>query len=239
VQGDKSTLARIGPALSQYDKAVWMAALDVAKEQSLDMNRPLQTSLRELGRRIGLAAFSGRDLEWIRASLARLSEGTVEAVFSNGTHAAGKLIRSASFHPTGIAIEFDAQFISVALAFDKQFKLDVDRRIRLRTDLAKWLYDFASTHTKPKPLELDYLRLLCGFDATTSKFPSRIEAALKEIVAAAPDMLASHPIQRGSRKSDGWTLTLVRGDEKPSYVSAKDFSQAPSHARSRRGGVAL
>ena len=216
-----------------------MAALDVAKEQSIDMNRPMQTSLRELGRRIGLAAFSGRDLEWIRASLARLSEGNVEAVFSNGTHAAGKLIRSASFHPTGIAIEFDAQFISVALAFDKQFKLDVDRRILLRTDLARWLYDFASTHTKPKPLELDYLRLLCGFDATTSKFPSRIEAALKEIVSAAPEMLASHPIQRGSRKSDGWTLTLVRGDEKPSYVSAKDFSQAPSHARSRRGGVAL
>ncbi|MCP3891361.1 MAG: hypothetical protein GY702_21220, partial [Desulfobulbaceae bacterium] len=56
------------------------------------------------------------------------------------------------------------------------------QRRRLRTDLAKWLHGFYSSHRAPYPIKVSTLKLLCGSSyGRLSDFRSKLRRALDEL----------------------------------------------------------
>jgi hypothetical protein len=229
---EKYPVACTGPLLSQRDKAVWLAIIDIAKEDNADLLLPVDASLGEIARRMNLASTGGSSLNWIKESIQRLIHCEVEASFETGAPATGRLLASSLTVGQRHRVVFDAPFLEAALTRDKQFKVDFVRRSRLSSNVAIWLHDYLSTHSKAEPLDIDYLRGFCGYLGDQSKFPGILTKAMKDLVSATPTTLvASFKIAKGTRDSNRWKLEYVKGVEKVSYISPKKANS--------RGGVVL
>lgn len=229
---EKYPVACTGPMLSQRDKAVWLAIIDIAKDSKADLLLPLDVSLGEIARRMNLASTGGGSLNWIKESIQRLIHCEVEATFETGAPATGRLLASSLIAGQRHRVVFDAPFLEAALTRDKQFKVDFVRRAGLSSNVAIWLHDYLSTHSKAEPLDIDYLRGFCGYGGDQSQFPGIVAKAMTSLVSALPStLIASFKMAKGKRDSNLWKLEYVRGTEKVSYISPK------KHAK--RGGVVL
>jgi hypothetical protein len=236
--GINLTLA--GPWPRMRDKAVWEIAIEMAKA-SPDAGSPIPVNLSEFAKRLGYVDKGGATLDWIWASLLRLSHCRVEfdSPSATGPRLAGKLLLSARKMGARMEIEIDPAFLPRLLGEDFQFFIDRERRARLSTALARWLHDFLSTHsTQSRPFGLPYLRGLCGYGASKRRFPADLDRALAELVLVAPEILASYSFDKATRSSDRWTLALVCGVEKRRFEQPAPNLGAGSKFGGR-GGVAL
>lgn len=226
---EKYPLACTGPLLSQRDKAVWLAVIDIAKDRKADLLSPVDAPLGEIARRMKLESTGGSSLNWIKESLQRLIHCEVEATFETGPPATGRLLASSLIAKQRHQIVFDAPFLEAALTRDKQFHVDIDRRAGLSSNVAIWLHDYLSTHSKAEPLDLEYLRVFCGYGADQSQFPGVLAKAMTELVSAKPEtLIASFNIAKGTRDSNHWKLEYARGSEKVSFMPPKQLGAKPS-----------
>lgn len=229
---EKYPVACTGPMLSQRDKAVWLAIIDIAKDSKADLLLPVDASLGDIARRMNLASTGGSSLNWIKESIQRLIHCEVEATFETGAPATGRLLASSLIAGQRHRVVFDAPFLEAALTRDKQFKVDFVRRAGLSSNVAIWLHDYLSTHSKAEPLDIDYLRGFCGYGGNQSQFPGILAKAMTSLVSALPStLIASFKMAKGKRDSNLWKLEYVRGTEKVSYISPKK--------QAKRGGVVL
>lgn len=233
-----------GGRLRMRDKAVWEAAMQVAKESG-DAGRDIPVSLSDLARRMGLQNPNGATLAWIWASLERLARTNVEVTLHGQVHA-GRMLESATSDGRAHTIRVDLAWTIAILEQDFQFKLNSARRHMLSGSLAKWLHDFVSTHASyDRKLTIGYLRDLCGFDGQSRRFPSLLDAALLELSTTAPELIAGHTVKKIGRSSDKWELDIKRGQESPSFCKPKARATlsgpcvAPSNGRSPRKWLAL
>lgn len=235
-------LTLLGPWPRMRDKAVWEIALEMAKE-SANPARPMPVNLSEFASRLGYSDKGGQTLEWIWASLRRLSfcHVALDSPASSGPRLTGNLLLAARESARRKEIEVDSTFASRLLGEDFQFAINRTRRAMLSTALAQWLHDFLSTHsTQGRPFDLPYLRSLCGYGLDHRRFPADLEKALAHLAVKAPEILASYSFEKGSRSSDGWSVALVCGPEKRRFEQPKPAPKPSAAPRpSGRGGVAL
>jgi hypothetical protein len=245
----KYALACKGPLLSQRDKAVWLATIDIAKAKKADLNLAVDVPLVEIARRLYLKSEGGSSLDWINESLQRLVHCEVEATLEVGPPAFGRLIQSSFMAAERHRIVFDAPFLEAALSRDKQFEVNLARRADLPSNMVIWLHDYLSTHSKAEELDVGYLRVLSGYAGEQSRFARILANAMAEIVAATPKTLvASFQIAKGTRDSNLWKLKYVKGTDTASFVLPKqaaphqNASAKKSHVNKpikRSGGVVL
>ena len=226
-----------GARLGMRDKAVWEAAMQVAKESG-DAGQDIPVHLSDLARRMGLRDANGAALAGIWGSLERLANAHVEVELQGQVHA-GKMLESATKNGRARSIRVDLGWSTAILEQDYQFKLDAARRAKLSGSLAQWLHDFISTHDSySRKLTIGYLRDLCGFEGQARRFPSLLNAALAELAAKAPELVAGHSVKKVGRSSCKWELAILRGPEAPAFCKPK-ARVAPRHGRSQHKGVAL
>lgn len=209
-----------GPRLSMRDKAAWEAAMQVAKECE-DASQDIPISLADLARRMGAQEANGAAYASIRASLDRLAQTDVEVTLNGRVHA-GKLLAMAQVKGRACFIRLDLPLSLAILEDDFQFKINSVRRRSLNSSLAQWLHDFVSTHSAyGGKLTVAYLRELCGFEGQAKRFPSLLSAALLELAAKAPELVAGHAFNKVGQSSDKWELNIQRGSEAPSFSRPK------------------
>ena len=226
-----------GDRLGMRDKAAWEAAMQVAKESG-DASQDIPVNLSDLARRMGLRNANGAALAGIWESLQRLAQAHVEVELQGQVHA-GKMLESATKHGLAHSIRIDLGWSTAILEQDYQFKLDASRRAKLSGSLAQWLHDFISTHDSySRNLTIGYLRDLCGFEGQARRFPSLLDAALAELAAKAPELVAGRSVKKVGRSSRKWELAIQRGPEAPAFCKPK-ARVAPRHGRSQHKGVAL
>jgi hypothetical protein len=63
-----------------------------------------------------------------------------------------------------------------------QFVLEYEHKLERRSDLAKWLMLFYSTHHEPRPIPLTVLKELCNPKGDKYDFKEKVSAALKQLV---------------------------------------------------------
>lgn len=138
--------------------------------------------LRLIGRNTGQS-----DHEWLHRTLKQLTATAVEI-----RDLRSKRLFWGSLLPRGAATEEDAtQYVveinrDLAKLFDRGFtQVDWDQRRRLRRKpLAQWLHLYYSSHAKPHPVSVSWLRDKSGSKtASLRAFRQNIKAALKEIEA--------------------------------------------------------
>lgn len=236
VKAQGGQLVLSGPKLGMRDKHVWETAIQIAKERATNVGDAFEIELRDFARRMGSNDFGGRALASIWESLERLALCRVEFEIGDSCKGVGSLLATACRDGASLYLRLNPDFVIPALLGDKQFLFDQGRRKALPYALSQWLHDFFSTHKQARDMDLLYLRELCGYDGSPRNFPFRLRAAMKALVAAAPELISSFEIVETGRSSDGWILRVAHGSEKPSFLQAERLPAAPKRGR---GGVAL
>lgn len=244
--GDGTTILKVaggtmtitGPMLCMRDKAVWEAAIQLAKERAPRVGDAFEIELRDFVRKMGSDNFSGKALAAVWSSLERLAKAKIQFEVDKGRcKGVGSLLASAFKSGGKMHLRLNPDFAIPALLCDKQFCFNIKRRNKLSSSLAKWLHDYYTTHSTTQDIDLNYLRGLCGYDGLASHFPAKLRQALDELLTAAPKLFASYSIAKTGRSADLWKLQVVLGEEKPSFLPSK--SLPASSANKRRRGVAL
>ena len=244
--GDGTTILKVaggtmtitGPMLCMRDKAVWEAAIQLAKERAPRVGDAFEIELRDFVRKMGSDNFSGKALAAVWSSLERLAKAKIQFEVDKGRcKGVGSLLASAFKSRGKMHLRLNPDFAIPALLCDKQFCFNVKRRNKLSSSLAKWLHDYYTTHSTTQDIDLNYLRDLCGYDGLASHFPAKVRQAMDELLTAAPKLFASYSIAKTGRSAELWKLQVVLGDEKPSFLPSK--SLPASSANKRRRGVAL
>lgn len=235
-------LAIAGPKLTQHDKSVWEALVDLAKERDHDLSQPMRTSLSEIARRCGVQFTGSRVTDAVSHGIQRMCMTHMSCKIGAAGMVSGNLLDGFSADGHGTSIQFDPHLTATLLGSDLNFKINADRRRSLDTALAQWLHDFISTHEQGRSLTLGYLRDLMGFSAQQRRFPAALNAAMLNLKSATPELVADFTIEKSTRDSDLWTLAIQRGTEAPSFIGfhRKTESKAPfARKMPKRGGVVL
>lgn len=229
-----------GPRLTMHDKALWEALVDIAKERGHDLSQGLRTSLSEIARRCGATFTGSRTTTAAREGLERLRQAHITCQIGHIGTVSGRLLADCQITTHGTIATFDAEFAAALLGSDLNFQLNLATRRALDSSLAQWMHDFLSTHSETRPLTFRYLRELCGFAAQAKRFPAALLAAMDELKAMAPGVVADFSVVKSTKDGDWWELSITRGPDLPKFVGYKPkASDGPSRGGPRRRGVAL
>ena len=145
----------------------------------------VKTFLRSIGRQPGK---SGR--EWLKDSFRRLTATAVEI----NVDVSSSLLKGKYTYTGSLVDEFyynvreQTYFLKINPTFAQLFdagwtQLQWRQRLRLKTNLAKWLHGFFASHRDPYPMKISTLRLLCGSDCKRmGDFRRCLRKALDELV---------------------------------------------------------
>jgi hypothetical protein len=245
-----------GPRLNMHDKAVLEAVLDITLASGLGIGALVPITLRDIARRLGLRWSGGSALEFIWKRLTTLDMVKLEFTLPNGKTRRASIMSTVDRDEQGnFDIRIHPDFFGHLYSEDKLFLIKRDRREKLTSQLAKWLHDFYSTHKGFKVegadgdagkegaaggdggetagaefsmlLKLATLRELSGYSGARKQFLRDLQSAMAELSAVAPELIGEFEIEQTGRSSDGWTLEVIRGSEKPSFTM-------PGFSRSER-----
>ncbi|MGB3211842.1 MAG: plasmid replication initiator TrfA [Desulforhopalus sp.] len=147
----------------------------------------IKSFLSAIGRQTGK---SGR--EWLKDCLRRLTATALEVNVDipnrsiNGKYTyAGSLVDEFYYNDRE-----QTYFLKINPKLGELFdagwtQLQWQQRIRLKTNLAKWLHGFYASHRNPYPMKVFTLRHLCGSSCgRLSDFRSKLRGALEELLKA-------------------------------------------------------
>jgi hypothetical protein len=212
-----STIRVLGPRLSMRDKAVWEIAIQLAKEESVDMSQAFQVSLREFVRRLGEKDTGGAGLASIWECLERLALARIAFDIKGQCSGLGSILSTAVKNDGHCYLRLNPDFVCPALTTDLQFRFNSQRRNSLAMPLAQWLHDFFSTHTTSRDIDLAYLKSLCGYVGENKNFVVKLRKAMAELASSAPTLIAKFEIIKTGRDSEKWILRVVKGTEQPQF----------------------
>jgi hypothetical protein len=238
IPAQSSTISISGPRLNMKDKHVWETAVQVAKESPNGVGSPLEISLRDFAKRMGMAYFKGPALTAIWESLERLASARVHFQFADGCSGIGSMLATAARRNKCFYIRINPDFAIPAFTGDRQFRMNSSRRSGLSCSLAQWLHDFYTTHSTALDMDLEYLRELSGYEGPKRNFPMRLRLAMKELAQSAPNLILSFTIHENGKDSAKWMLSVVRGTETAQYKQPAKVHSRPRPS-ARHGGVAL
>ena len=174
------SIAYQGQQLDQYDLDVWLQAIHWAKGQPVGTECIFagHAFLKEIGRTDGQLNY-----ELLDESLTRLTAGLV-VIEQGSLKFTGHLISSyARDRQTRFyRIKF-AEEILTLFGYSSFTRIQWQERRALRGKaLALWLHGFYSSHARPYPLSVDYLRKLCGSrNAAMKSFKAALKRAFADL----------------------------------------------------------
>lgn len=247
-----------GPALTLMDKRVWEVALSAAKAfggAGVDFKLPANRIAKKVRDTLKPGEKpprkpGGKLTSAIGASLRRLAKAEIAYKTPEGGAGCAKLLGSAVKAESGWRVSISPGLLP-ALRDHKQFQIDVARRRRLSTDIARWLHDFLSTHQKEYSVKMkvEELARLCGVRTDLSHFPSNLEKALIDVKAICPELLASYALDKSEKERTSWWITMVKGAENATFVwpaeeerraqAKRDATERKKAAKGRRAGPSL
>lgn len=230
-----------GPRLSMRDKELYCELVSRAKQARLRLDSALVVPLSHLAKSLGWLSYSDAALNWMFDAAQRLTRAHVRCKLTDSAAFHGPMLLSATKTVNGLVVKFDPAFALGAFGHGRQFLIDRARSGTLKKPIASWLHDYLSTHTKRQAVDLTYLRKLCGYPPLPSdkreaalkrkEFPGLLKAAVKDLVAAAPDLCAGMELAKGTKSSDGWTATFNPGSHKPAFEQAEKHAEKAPTAR--------
>jgi hypothetical protein len=184
-----------GPRLDQADLDVWESCLHRARHAPL--TTPIAFTAREFLRSIGRCS-GGKDLEWIKNAIRRLTSAKVEIVEKGKPARSGNLLAKyeRDDQDQHYVVWVDPE-ISAFYGVSDWTQVQWEQRLKLKgMALAQWLHGFYATHAKPHPLKVETLHRLCGSETKAlNDFRPKLRVALERVTAAT-----------------GWTWTLGADD---------------------------
>lgn len=231
-------LEATGPRLSTRDKAVWEFAIDRARAAGQigeEFELPLRACALALGAKKDR---SSKSLDRVFESLERLASTQLDFKFASGESGSCKLLARAAMRGKACVVALDPA-LGALLAADFLFEIDVARRQKLGSDIAKWLHDFHSTHEQfDGTFLVGTLRELCGYEAQEGHFSGQLVAALNDAKASAPGIVAGFEVSKPKAKAGAWKVSVARGDAAARFEMPERARRARS-GLARKGGVNL
>ncbi len=235
-----------GPRLSMRDKRIWEMAMTAAQAHGW-LDSEFRLSLWKIAKGLGLKDRSSKTADSIFESLQRLALADLSFTINGYASGRGKLLGSARKGGSLALVSASGSFAGVAFTKDTRFERAAPES-RIVTSLGKWLLDFVWVNEEYKPgFDVEYLLRLSGSGASSEGFVKHLRKALKEVSAAAPDVLVSSRIDEVGRDAGKWMVFMERGAEVPPYERPqKERSKGPGSSKGRKGqkkpkkgGVAL
>jgi len=173
----------LGFRFNQTDLDVWEMILHLARLQPVGCKVlfSAHSFLKALGRGTGATQH-----EQLKDEVARLRGGTVEITWKNEkkTFVGGLLEKAYRDEATQqYVVILDEKLL---LLYDNGYShINWEQRQALRSNLAKWLHGFYSSHASPYSYKVETLRELCGSGTKALwKFRQMLKFALEDLVAA-------------------------------------------------------
>ncbi|WP_186200433.1 plasmid replication initiator TrfA [Burkholderia gladioli] len=190
-----------GEILNQADGEVWQVAILTARQAGA-AGLPVTFSLNEWCRILNRRENDQRTNTAIVRSLKRLM-GAFLMVENreSGEDVWVNLIERVKRDPTSGRYMISINPLIVSLFTDDVTEIDLRRKARLRSSLAKWMHDYFSTHSHPIPMALDRLQELSGMAANTALRNSRIKVreAIEELQTCEPPLFAKGTAIEGDK----------------------------------------
>lgn len=172
-----------GERLDQYDLDVWLQALHLARMQDLSDENGVQFTARGFLRALERTA-TGPNVKRLKASLKRMVACAVEIQVGSCSYVGNLVERFVVSEETGryvVRLNPDLKRL-----FDTgATRIEWRQRLTLKTDLAKWLYDYVETHsaTKKRPHRISVSRLheLCGMETPLKEFRYNLKKAAQRL----------------------------------------------------------
>lgn len=173
----------MGVRFNQTDLDVWEMILHLARLQPLghEVQFSAHSFLRALGRGVGTAQH-----DQLKEEITRLRGGTVEITWKNEKRTfIGSLVEKAyrdeATHE--YIVRLDEKLLHL---YDCGYShINWEQRHAFRSNLAKWLHGFYSSHAKPYPYKVSTLWELSGSGTKElRKFRQLLKISLDELVAA-------------------------------------------------------
>ena len=190
-----------GEVLNQADGEVWQVAILTARQAGA-AGTPVTFSLNEWCRILNRRENDQRTNSAIVRSLKRLM-GAFLMVENreSGEDVWVNLIERVKRDPTSGRYMISINPLIVSLFTDDVTEIDLRRKARLRSSLAKWMHDYFSTHSHPIPIALDRLQELSGMAANTALRNVRIKVreAVEELQTCEPPLFARGTVVEGDK----------------------------------------
>lgn len=170
-----------GTRPNQSDLDVWEMLLHLARLQPLssEIQFTSYSLLKELGRGTG-----GKDHEELKQQIRNLALGGAEITWTKERKTFGGTLISSYFRneDTGLYIvKFNQDFGK--LYANGHTSIDWEERKSLgRSNLAKWLHGFYSSHEQPYSYKVETLQRLCGSASPRRGFRQLLKDALPKLV---------------------------------------------------------
>ncbi|HBP30933.1 MAG TPA: hypothetical protein DD666_16135 [Advenella kashmirensis] len=171
----------MGVRFNQTDLDVWEMILHLARLQPVGCKVlfSAHSFLKALGRGTGATQH-----EQLKEEVARLRGGTVEMTWKNDkkTFVGGLLEKAYRDEATQqYIVTLDEKLL---LLYDSGYShINWEQRQALRSNLAKWLHGFYSSHASPYSYKIETLRELCGSGTKALwKFRQMLKFALEDLV---------------------------------------------------------
>ena len=172
-----------GEQLNQNDLDVWMQAIHLHRGDELgeDVYFTWRGFLRDLGRHEG-----GKDIEWLKKTIDRLTKGHIKISTNRHTYAGGLLHEWAEDEYTGQFYLTANPKLARFFTHNDYTRMNWKDRLRLitTTEYTRWLHAFISSHdapsTDPSLIRLEKLYELCGSTISRPRqFRARIAEAME------------------------------------------------------------
>jgi hypothetical protein len=181
-----------GEVLNQADGEVWQVAI-LSARQAGAAGLPVTFSLNEWCRVLNRRENDQRTNTAIVRSLKRLM-GAFLMVENreSGEDVWVNLIERVKRDPNSGRYMISINPLIVSLFTDDVTEIDLRRKARLRSSLAKWMHDYFSTHSHPIPMALERLQDLSGMAMNTALRNVRIKVreAIEELQTCEPPLFA-------------------------------------------------
>ena len=179
---DGVTVIHTGPQLDQADLEVWEHCIELARKNGLGekIHFGLGYFLTDIGRSTG-----GKDSEWLKGSLRRLSASVVEITDGKKTYWGSMIYRGVRDEETGKHVIEVNPDIAKLYGTDGWTAIERSVRTALKGQpLAQWLHGFYASHARPYPMKVETLHKLCGSQAKRlADYRTDLRSALQKLAA--------------------------------------------------------
>lgn len=182
-------MAVSGKQLDESDKDVFMELVRIGKSAATEH---VLFSRRKLLLTIGKSA-NGRDYTWLEESMRRLTEATFTYFPDESNESAMKinLIQSVGWQGDKMYVRVGEE-MKILFANNQYAYIDMGLRVKLRSQLSKWLYDFVKANVGSKTFKVKKIQVTCGKEGSRPNvFRKSLQKASEEL--AKVDSTFTHP----------------------------------------------
>lgn len=177
-----------GPELNQDDSVVWQMIVRAVRQNHVPMGSLIQLSTQDMLSALGRSD-GGINFKWLKSCMDRLSSALIHIDTPND--------ETKTYLLVGYKIDKKTKKIYVGISaflyplfIGDLTDIDLIRKATLKSQLARWLHDFYSSHSNPFPYSLEKIKELSRSNKQNSKFKIMIKEAIEELKTCEPPLFS-------------------------------------------------